>query len=72
MKRRLTYILIHPADFAHPHEITQSSEGFVHSLERSDVAKENFLSLFEERIQSAINSGFTFRTMAQIAYCLRK
>jgi hypothetical protein len=72
MKKRYTYILVHPADFAHPHEITQNSEGFFHSLERSDVAKEKFLSIFEERIQSALISGFTFRTMAQIAYYLRK
>lgn len=72
MKRRCTYILIHPADFAHSWEVIQSSEGFIHSLERSDVAKDQFLLLFEKRIQTAINCGFVFKTMGQIADEVRR
>ena len=39
LKKDITYLLIHPADFASPSVISDFSQGIQHSLERSEIEK---------------------------------
>lgn len=67
LKKQFTHLLVHPADFANREETDRHAKGYPYSIYRSHTNKGGFILLFEERIKSALNAGFEFTTMNEIA-----